>query len=366
MGASPTKLTTVRGRNSAMAANQTLSVEFDGQLRTLSFGKNSSAAELCRAICVACAVPWGCEARLVDSAGAEYPMEPSSLPDGKTVGLEILGEPGSLSLPTTLGPASFEPARIADQTTILPESERSEGGPIPEPTAELKPLKIVVCGDTGVGKTSFISRLKSKNPRKFKLPKEAPPPTEGVDVTSIELQTNRGSKKEPETAVLKLWEVGGGEDKAGLRSTYYRGADAALVFFRFGRVSTYWSAIRWRNQLVAACGNDLPIFVCGLGADSQDAKPLAERAPEKPGPPLSESAAKWKAATLAMVETPCLAISCKTGTNVYTPVNYLLQLVTGDPAVKCKKDGGIAEIETTMMEWHGLCSHITSTFQGLA
>eukprot|EP01050_Picozoa_sp_SAG11_P017521 SAG11_NODE_2536_length_3245_cov_3.417673_4_plen_79_part_00 len=36
------------------------------------------------------------------------------------------------------------------------------------------PYKIVCVGQSGVGKTAYISRLKSKNPKRFKLSKEEP------------------------------------------------------------------------------------------------------------------------------------------------------------------------------------------------
>jgi hypothetical protein len=344
-------------------ARQTVALTYDGTEYAIGFSRASAAASVEKTICITCGVPWGSSLRLADDAGKVYPINPAILPDGKRLSLSVGAEPAALVFPA---PVAIElvPTRIADQTTIMPEPEADETfapGPI-------GPIKVVVCGDTGVGKTTFINRLKAKNPRKFKLSKDDPVPTTGADVQAVELDSNRGTKAEPETIVLKFWEVGGGDDFAGLRSTYYSGADAALIFFRFGMVESYWSAIKWRNQIVATCGDSLPVIICGLGADENSAKPLEERAPPKAGvssAPQSVSAQKWAAADLKMVDTPCLKVSCKSGSNVYTPVNYILSLTAHDPEIKCKKDGGKAVITPEMLEWHGLCEHISTTFEGM-
>jgi hypothetical protein len=363
---------------------QTVVIEFEGAEQTIGFGKDSDAAVLERTICVACGVPWGSVTRLVDASGAVYGTEPALLPDGKRLLLEVLATPLPLNIPSALVPgpeavAAAQEGWLGDETTIpLVDSPAAVSG---EPEAQLQAeeeeeeedsvgelpatLKILVCGDTGVGKSTYVQRIKAKNQRKFKLSKEEPIPTEGADVTAVEIATSRGTKKEPELVTLKVWEIGGGEDRSGLRSTYYRGAHAAFIFFRFGRIDTYWSAMRWRNEIVRACGDGLPILVCGLGSDTKEARGEAH-GPEKPGaPPLPPGAEKWKAAELLMVDTPCVKISNKTGSNAFLPVNWVLGLQSGDAAIRCKKDGSGEVVSEGQTDWHGITAHIMSTLQGM-
>jgi hypothetical protein len=129
---------------------------------------------------------------------------------------------------------------------------------------------VVVVGACGVGKTTWISRLKSKNPKKYKMSKEDHEfPTVGAEVTTIEMPTSRGTKKKPHSVTLKVWEVSGSDDQAGIRPTYYSGAHAAVILFKVASNSettkaplqTYWEVLRWHNEVVQACGKDLPIIV---------------------------------------------------------------------------------------------------------
>ena len=147
-----------------------------------------------------------------------------------------------------------------------------------------------------------------------------------------------------------------------------KGAHAAFIFFRFGIVDSYWNVLKWRNEVVRSCG-DIPILICGLGADLPEAKPIAERPPEKaplPGaPPLPAGAKKWKAASDMVVETQCIRVSCKSGVNVFLPANWLMSTVTGDPAIRCKKDGTEDVVTVAQTDHHSITAHICSTLQGM-
>ena len=94
-------------------------------------------------------------------------------------------------------------------------------------------------------------------------------PTVGAEVTTIEMPTSRATKKKPHNVTLKVWEVSGSDDQAGIRQTYYSGAQAGVILFKVASNSettkaplqTYWEVLRWHNELVQACGKDLPIIV---------------------------------------------------------------------------------------------------------
>lgn len=169
--------------------------------------------------------------------------------------------------------------------------EESQAGPEdsyqPEPEPTLlpmpEPMKVVVVGACGVGKTTWISRLKSKNPRKYKMSKEDHEfPTVGADVTTIEMPTSRATKKVPHNVTFKVWEVSGSDDQAGIRPTYYSGAHAAVILFKLASNSettkaplqTYWEVLRWHNEVVQVCGKDLPIMVVRSPSPAPSLPPL--------------------------------------------------------------------------------------------
>lgn len=321
-----------------------ITVEYEGAEHTLAFARNSEAISVERAICIACGVPWGSVTRLVDATGAVYSADPTLFPDGKKLALEVVAIPQPLELPAPLLPPTAiqpGPEEQPQDDSIQPEPE--------QPLGELpEPIKVVVVGACGVGKTTWISRLKSKNPKKYKMSKEDHEfPTVGAEVTTIEMPTSRGTKKKPHSVTLKVWEVSGSDDQAGIRPTYYSGAHAAVILFKVASNSettkaplqTYWEVLRWHNEVVQACGKDLPIIVIGVGAD------LEAKFPQE-----------------LLTSTPCIKVSNKTGSNAYQPANYVMQTLSGDPALRAKKDGSKVELTPADTHWHSIVSHICGTY----
>ena len=314
---------------------------YENQEHTLAFNKGSDATVVDRAISIACGIPWGSVTRLVDASGAVYAADPALFPDGKRLNLEVVATPQPFDMPAPLAPPCASPS--PDQS-IEPEPEQTLPLDVPGP------LKVVVVGALGVGKTAYISRLKSKNPRKYKMAKEDHEfPTVGCEVTSIEMPTSRGTKKKPHSVTLKIWEIGGGEDNSGIRGTYYSGADAAIILFKAARkegsptkapLQTYWDVLRWQNEVVRECGPDIPIFVAGVGAD------LEQKFPEE-----------------RLEGTPCVKLSTKSGSNAYLPANFVLQAMSGDGTLRCKKDGSKTDLTPEQLDWHGIVEHITSTWK---
>lgn len=319
-----------------------ITVQFEGAAHTLAFARNSEAVSVERAICVACGVPWGSVTRLVDQSGAVYSADPTLLPDGKKLMLEVVAVPQPLELPAPRPPPHYlAPDERTRDDSIQPEPE--------QPVQELpEPTKVVVVGACGVGKTTWISRLKSKNPRKYKMAKEDHEfPTVGAEVTTIEMPTSRATKKVPHNVTLKVWEVSGSDDQSGIRRTYYSGAHAGVILFKVASNSetteaplqTYWEVLRWHNELVQACGKDLPIIVIGVGADLEAKFPQDK-----------------------LTDTPCIKVSNKTGSNAYQPANYVMQTLSGDPELRSKKDGSKVDITPANTDWHHIVAHICGTY----
>jgi len=80
-----------------------------------------------------------------------------------------------------------------------------------------KSYKIVIIGDSGIGKTSLVKRLRLGSYDKKHLA------TLGAEVTNIEVDNNG------ETINLLLWDTAGNDNLAGLGDGYYIGAKAAII-----------------------------------------------------------------------------------------------------------------------------------------
>jgi GTP-binding nuclear protein Ran len=112
-------------------------------------------------------------------------------------------------------------------------------------------FKVVIVGDSGVGKTALVKRhLTGQFNKEFTL-------TNGVEVTELHFQTNKGE------VVLEIWDIGMAEDMKE-REVYYKNTDATMVLFDVGDIKSYKHAKGWAKEamskVLVLCGNkvDLP------------------------------------------------------------------------------------------------------------
>ena len=116
--------------------------------------------------------------------------------------------------------------------------------------------KLILVGDGGVGKTTFIIRhLTGHFIKKYE-------PTMGVEVHPLAFMTNIGN------VIFNCWDCAGQEKFGGLRDGYYVNADAALIMFDVTSKITYKSVPHWRADLP----NGIPIVICGNKVDCRDRK----------------------------------------------------------------------------------------------
>jgi len=123
-------------------------------------------------------------------------------------------------------------------------------------------FKIVLSGDGGVGKSSFVERHISD---KFKKTYMA---TLGVDVHPLIFQTTYG------TIVFDVWDTAGQEKFGGMAEGYYINAKAAIVMFDVGSLTTLKNIKKWIDMYVRVAP-DTPIFVCGTKVDVVKARVIS-------------------------------------------------------------------------------------------
>jgi len=120
-------------------------------------------------------------------------------------------------------------------------------------------FKLILVGDGGVGKTTFVKRHKTGEFEKKYIA------TMGVEVSGLRFHTNLGE------VVFNCWDTAGQEKFGGLRDGYYIGGQAAIIMFDVTARVTYKSVPHWHKDLVRVCEN-IPIVLVGNKVDCKDRK----------------------------------------------------------------------------------------------
>lgn len=137
-----------------------------------------------------------------------------------------------------------------------------------KPAEEETLMKILVVGDTGTGKTSFIKRYVSNIfTSKYKA-------TIGVDFALKSI--NVGQK----IARVQLWDIAGQERFGAMTHVYYKQALGALVMFDTTRPATFESAAQWKadidEKVQLSDGSPIPVILVGTKSDLTEARATLE------------------------------------------------------------------------------------------
>merc|ERR1712146_676737 len=144
-------------------------------------------------------------------------------------------------------------------------------------------LKVIILGDSGVGKTSLMNQYVN---RKFSNQYKA---TIGADFLTkdITLDDNR-------QVTLQIWDTAGQERFQSLGVAFYRGADACVLVYDVTNVKSFQQLDSWREEfLIQAMPRDpdnFPFIVLGNKVDKPEAERLVNAAKaqswcrEKPTP----------------------------------------------------------------------------------
>merc|ERR1712130_271447 len=133
------------------------------------------------------------------------------------------------------------------------ESSRMEGN------ANIPTFKLILVGDGGTGKTTFVKRhLTGEFEKKYVA-------TLGVEVHPLVFHTNRGPIR------FNVWDTAGQEKFGGLRDGYYIQGQCAIIMFDVTARNTYKNVPTWHRDIVRVC-ETIPIVLCGNKVDVMDRK----------------------------------------------------------------------------------------------
>lgn len=116
-------------------------------------------------------------------------------------------------------------------------------------------FKVVLIGDSGVGKSNLLSRF-TKN--EFSLESKS---TIGVEFATRSIQVDDKVVK------AQIWDTAGQERYRAITSAYYRGAVGALLVYDVTRNVTFENVGRWLKELREHTDANIVVMLVGNKAD---------------------------------------------------------------------------------------------------
>lgn len=106
-------------------------------------------------------------------------------------------------------------------------------------------LKVLLCGSNGE-KSKLINRfVQSKFSNDYKM-------TVGVDIFTKDVELKN------ENCTLSIWDIGSNERFSFIRTTFYKGASAAIIMFDLSRDTT-WKKIQKCYEEITSFAGEIPI-----------------------------------------------------------------------------------------------------------
>jgi len=183
--------------------------------------------------------------------------------------------------------------------------------------------KIVLIGDSGVGKSNLLSRF-TRN--QFN---EESKSTIGVEFATRSIQTDG------KTIKAQIWDTAGQEKFRAITSAYYRGAVGAIIVYDIAKHSTYVSVNTWLQELKNHADPNLVIMLVGNKSDLRHLRDVQ-----------TEEAESWAETNqLSFIETSALDT-----TNVETAFHNILTEIYRNMSAKQKREDPQALIKQISLE----------------
>jgi len=145
-------------------------------------------------------------------------------------------------------------------------------------------VKLVLLGDTQVGKSSIVIRFEKNEFDQYRYP------TIGATFLTQKVQLQE------HTVRFQIWDTAGQEKYKSLAPLYYKGAHAALVVYDITNRESFENAKGWVEELTQSGGGSVVIGLAGNKLDLEERRKVqkseAEKLAQKQGFIFKETSAK--------------------------------------------------------------------------
>ena len=130
-------------------------------------------------------------------------------------------------------------------------------------------VKVVLVGDSGVGKTNIMSKyLKNQ----FREDSKA---TVGVEFGSKQFTVENHQIK------AQIWDTAGQERYKAITSAYYKGAKGAFIVYDITRKNTFETVNKWVSDITAAADKKITLILIGNKNDLEDQRQVTKEMGEE-------------------------------------------------------------------------------------
>lgn len=130
--------------------------------------------------------------------------------------------------------------------------------------------KIVIIGDSGVGKTNLVSQFAQKE---FI---EETKPTIGVEFCTRNINVDENT-----VAKVQLWDTAGQERYRAITNAYYRGAAGALIVYDITKYRSFESVNKWLLELTQNANENIKIILIGNKSDAESSREVTSDIAQK-------------------------------------------------------------------------------------
>ncbi len=166
--------------------------------------------------------------------------------------------------------------------------------------------KILIIGESGVGKTSFLGRHSGDRFNIRHLVSQL------ANMKELTLHTNKGDID------IDVWDVAGDERYSGHKELYMKNVDGVILMFDLTRKSSFDNLRYLHKKTIENVGAHVPIVIVGNKSDSV-AREVSPRKAE-----LIER----------MFKAPYFEVSSLNEINIAEPFTELARLMTGDRTLR--------------------------------
>ena len=130
-------------------------------------------------------------------------------------------------------------------------------------------FKIILVGDTSVGKTNIINKyIKNEFREDFYA-------TIGVEFSHKKFVVENRKIK------AQIWDTAGQERYKAITRAYYKGAKGAFIVYDITRKETFDDVDKWRNELISSCNQEITVMLIGNKCDLENQREISKEQGEE-------------------------------------------------------------------------------------